>query len=243
MSAIVISQPMFFPWVGLFEQIKLADVYVHYDDVQLPVGRSFTNRVQIKTAQGVRWLTAPLRHVGDKVLISEARFDNSVNWRAKHLALLRHAFSKARFRDEALGIAERVYSVDTDSLAEFNIEAIEAIAEYLGIRRTYRRSSTWSLETKSTQRLLDIVLMQGGDRYITGHGAANYLDFELFEKSGVLVEFMDYRRLQYPQLHGVFDPHVSILDLIANCGQPGVSNLCSPTLPWREFLAATGRTR
>ena len=37
---VVISQPMFLPWVGLFEQARHADVWFHYDDVQLPQGRS-----------------------------------------------------------------------------------------------------------------------------------------------------------------------------------------------------------
>ena len=49
MTVVVISQPMLFPWVGMFEQIRLADVYVHYTDVQFSKG-SFVNRVQIKTA-------------------------------------------------------------------------------------------------------------------------------------------------------------------------------------------------
>ena len=59
---VVISQPMFFPWVGFLEQMRLADVYVHYDDVQFSKG-SFTNRVQIKTPEGFIWLTAPLRNL------------------------------------------------------------------------------------------------------------------------------------------------------------------------------------
>ena len=56
---LVISQSMYFPWVGMLEQIRLADVFMHYDDVQL--ARGFYNRVQVKTAQGARWLTVPLR--------------------------------------------------------------------------------------------------------------------------------------------------------------------------------------
>ena len=31
---VVISQSMYFPWVGMLEQIRLADVFVFYDDVQ-----------------------------------------------------------------------------------------------------------------------------------------------------------------------------------------------------------------
>ena len=53
MTTVVISQPMLFPWVGMFEQVALADVFVHYDDVQFSKG-SFTNRVQLKTARRVR---------------------------------------------------------------------------------------------------------------------------------------------------------------------------------------------
>ena len=41
---VVITQPMLFPWVGLLEQIMLADVLVNYADVQFSKG-SFTNRV------------------------------------------------------------------------------------------------------------------------------------------------------------------------------------------------------
>ena len=62
MTTVVVSQPMFFPWVGMFEQIRLADAYVHYTDVQFSKG-SFVNRVQIKTADGFRWLTVPLKNV------------------------------------------------------------------------------------------------------------------------------------------------------------------------------------
>ncbi|MBC8123824.1 MAG: WbqC family protein, partial [Gemmatimonadaceae bacterium] len=59
MNTVVISQPMLFPWIGMFEQICLADVYVHYDDVQFSKG-SFSNRVQVKSASGSKWITVPL---------------------------------------------------------------------------------------------------------------------------------------------------------------------------------------
>jgi hypothetical protein len=48
---------------------------------------------------------------------------------------------------------------------------------------------------------------------------------------------MEYERRPYQQLHRSFDPHVSILDLIANCGQAGRQYIASSTIDWREFLA------
>ena len=85
--------------------------------------------------------------------------------------------------------------------------------------------------------MLDLILRLEGTTYITGHGARNYLDHALFERHGVAVEYMDYRRLSYPQLYGPFDPHVTILDLIANVGPSAAGYLCSGTLPWKEFVS------
>lgn len=229
---------MFFPWVGLFEQLRLSDVFVHYDDVQLPVGRSFTNRVQVKMAEGSSWLTAPLRRSHDKERICDAQLDAG-NWRTKHLTLLRHALAKAPHRDDALAIAESVYALETTRIAELNIAAFERIAAYFGIERPFLRASAWGLTSRSSERLLEIIQMQGCDTYVTGHGARNYLDFELFERSGVRVRFMDYQRRPYPQLHGAFDPHVTILDLIANCGRAGIDFICSGTVSWQEFMKGT----
>src|ERR1700722_18634953 len=108
MSTIVISQPTFFPWVGMFEQIRLADVYDHYDDVQFSKGW-FTNRVQIKTAAGSKWLTVPLENHRLGQRINETAVDRSHNWRSSHLAFLDQAYKHAPFRTEMLSIAEDVY--------------------------------------------------------------------------------------------------------------------------------------
>src|SRR5271165_5531971 len=77
---VVISQPMFFPWVGMFEQIRLADVYIHYSDVQFSKG-GFVNRVQIKTASGIKWLTVPLEGVSLGQKINQVRIDDRRAWR------------------------------------------------------------------------------------------------------------------------------------------------------------------
>jgi hypothetical protein len=98
------------------------------------------------------------------------------------------------------------------------------------------RSSEMTIGGESSRRVLDIVLAVGGNVYVTGHGARNYLDHELFERAGVQVRYMDYRKAAYPQLHGEFTPYVSVLDLIANVGADGVRFIDSPSVHWKEFL-------
>ena len=75
-----------------------------------------------------------------------------------------------------------------------------------------------------------------GETYITGHGARNYLDHELFEEAGVRVEYMKYNQTEYRQLHGAFTPFVSILDLIANEGKDGRRVISSSSVYWKEFM-------
>src|SRR5215204_2742927 len=153
---LVVSQPMFLPWVGLFEQVRLADVFVHYDDVQLPQGRSFISRVQIKSANGVTWLTAPIDRARSGKLINEVVLFEEQDWRGKHLKTIAHSYSKARHFGAMLEVAEKVYRHPTQVLSEFNINGIEQIATWLGLAPSFVRSSTLSVAGSSSERLVNL---------------------------------------------------------------------------------------
>lgn len=235
---VVISQSMYFPWVGMLEQIRLADVYVRYDDVQFSKG-SFTNRVQVKTSSGMRWLTVPLRdlHLGQK--INEVAIDNRTDWRARHRDVLELAYQSAPFREDMLAIVDRVFAGATDTVGEVSYASMFALADYFGIdsRLVRRDSANLGIGGESSDRVFDIVHALGATTYITGHGARNYLDHEKFERGGVDVVYMNYERVQYPQLHGEFTPFVSALDLVANCGKEGLAYIRSSAVTWRTFLS------
>ncbi len=232
---LVVSQPMFLPWIGLFEQIRLADVFVHYDDVQLPQGRSLITRVQIKSADGVRWLTVPIDHPKSGKLISEVIVFDGKDWRSKHLKSIHHALAAAPHFESMLTLAERLYSQATEQLAEFNINGTEQIAEWLGLAPSFIRSSALAIEGTGTDRLVKLCEATNCDVYVTGHGALNYLEYEQFEKKGIAVRYIDYQKVPYPQLHGQFTPYVTILDAIANCGEATRKLLCSEAVYWRDF--------
>lgn len=234
---VVISQPMFFPWVGMFEQIRLSDIYVHYTDVQFSKG-SFTNRVQIKTAQGTTWLTVPLTGPRLGQAINEVRINEASDWRGKHLGLLGQAYADAPYCEDMLGLVRQTYYSRFETIDELSICSMNAVLDYFGMADGTRFFSSPLLQVsgRSSQRVLDIVRAVGGDLYITGHGAKNYLDHELFEQHGIRVEYMAYRKTPYPQLHGEFTPYVSILDLIANTGKNGIDRIHSGTAYWKDCI-------
>jgi hypothetical protein len=236
MNRTVILQPQFFPWRGVFEQIRLANCYIHLDDAVLPQGRSFVSRVQIKTAHGPQWLTVPVMR--GHAAIRNVRTDESQGWRQTHIKTLQTNYARAPFCDEMLQIVSDIYAHASDSLCEINITGIETISRYLGLSCSFFRASDFPSINRSTERLVELSREVGASHYLTGHGALNYLTPEPFEAEGVEVEIIDYQRTPYPQLFQGFDPHVSILDLIANTGQKAATYLESNSQEWREYERA-----
>jgi hypothetical protein len=228
---------MLFPWVGLLEQIRLADVLVFYDDVQFSKG-SFTNRVQVKTPTGIQWMTVPLQDLKLGAVIDEVKTVPTVQWREKHLALLDRSFKSATHANDALLMARGIYSMDHPSIGHLARASILAMCHYFGLLEGKRVLDVRELciNGSGSQRVLDIVHAVGGTIYITGHGARNYLDHEAFEESGIKVHYMHYERRPYPQLWGEFTPFLTSLDLLAYLGPDGQHKIVSTSVPWREFL-------
>ncbi len=232
---VVITQPMLFPWGGFFEQLMLADEYVYLDDVQFSKG-SLTNRIQILTGSQRSWMTIPLLNKGSFQLISDLQEANQ-SWKVDHKNLLYNALKRQPFINDVMDIVGEAYK--PNQLIEILVASIESSAKYLGIgqERRLSRSSDLSVSSSSSERVLELAKTVGGTVYVTGHGAANYLDHSLFEEAGISVEYMRYSCTPYPQPCTEFMPYVSILDMIARTGPNAIEFLKPQTVPWREFVS------
>lgn len=233
---VVVSQPMYFPWVGILEQIKLCDIFVHYDDVQF--ARGFFNRVQVKTGNGIRWMTVPLTNLHRGQLISDAQLDKKIDWKKSHYDLLKQSYFKAPYLNQMLEIVDDVFSKDYENLAQLSTASIMALARYFGLdeNRNFLTSSELEVKGASTQRLLDICIELKAGTYLTGHGAKNYLEHEKFEVENIDVAYIKYGINEYTQLHGDFTPYVTSLDLVAHCGKDGADLISGAPMHWREFI-------
>jgi WbqC-like protein family len=234
MRTVVILQPQFFPWRGVFEQIRLADEFIHLDDAQFQKG-GFTNRVQLKTASGPLWLTVPVLRGGTLPPIADVEIDYRTDWRAKHVRTLAMSYAQAPHISRALAMVEDIYAERPRTIGELDIAALERCCAELGLRPMFTRASATPVAGAKTQRLVELLTPRGATRYVTGLGALDYLDEPLLAAAGVEVRVMAYTRRPYAQLHGPFDPHVSILDTIANLGPEAAAALESPAIPWHEY--------
>lgn len=216
-----IHQPNYLPWVGYFNKMKDCDVFVIFDDVQLPTGRNFETRSLIKTNQGMLWLTIPIKGRNNYLLIRDAEFADNY-WKAKHLKSIQIAYAKAPFFKDYIGDLEDIYNVYCSSLRDFNIMLIEYLAGKLGIKPQFVKSSTISSGLRGEEKILEIIKSFGADEYIsgTGTGSKRYIREEDFEKANVKLIWQDFQNTVYPQLHGKFVPKLSVIDLLFNAG-PG----------------------
>jgi hypothetical protein len=226
---------MYLPWIGIFEQLNLCDTFIHLDDVQFPQGRSFIHRVQLKTKDGIKWLSVPIDRKNSGKNINETLISYNENWREKHFTLIQQSFSTAPNKNLLFDLCEDIFSKKFDTISELNIYAFELISNYFGFNKTFIKSSTLGVSSKSSQRLIDILKQKNATTYITGLGALNYINYELFEDNNITLKYMEYKHYKYKQFFGQYTPYVSIVDLVANTNEVKKEFFNSKSIYWREF--------
>jgi len=214
-----IHQPNFLPWLGFFHKVLCSDVFVLFDDVQFPRGRSYGSRTAIKTAAGKAWLTVPVLSKGERKLYSEIRTP-STSWRRKTLRTIALSYRKAPYFQPCYSLLAEAYQVGGDSLCEFNIGLIQFVFKYLGLSTRVVRSSELGVEETGEEKILSILQELKATKYIsgTGEGSRRYVRKEDFQEVSIQLEWQEFAHPVYPQLYGEFVPGLSIVDLLFNCG-------------------------
>jgi hypothetical protein len=212
-------QPNFAPWLGFFDKALHSDVLVLLDTVQF-IKRGYQNRARIKAASGPQWLTVPVITKGryDQATM-DVEIDETAAWRAVHRRTLQTSLARAPYRDELLEVVEPIYAQDDlHLLTELNMEIIRAVADRLGIATRLVLASELDLEGSSTRLMVGLTKAVGGDVYLSGPTGRKYLEPELFDEAGLELRYHAFDVFEYPQLHGAFEPGLSCLDYVANCG-------------------------
>ena len=223
-----VIQSSFIPWRGYFDFIASVDLFVFHDDIQYTKG-DWRNRNRIKTPKGTEWLTVPVSYKRVSQLICETRIDYGTGWGLKHSRLWRAHYQAAPHFNAVREILSVLDGNEFATISELNIELIRRICAYLDIATPMLLSSELALEGRQTDRLIDLLGKVNATTYLSGPSADAYLDKEAFRKRGIQLEYKSYDYAPYPQLWGAFMGEVTVLDLIANCGEGARSLIRSRT--------------
>jgi hypothetical protein len=217
---IAVVQSNYIPWKGYFDLIAAVDEFILYDDMQY-TRRDWRNRNQIKTPQGLQWLTVPVNVKGKyNQTIRETEIEG-VDWAKSHWKSLCQNYRRTKHFNAIAQELEHFYlQPEYSHLSQLNRTLIEWVCSKLGIVTIISNSWDYQLIDGKTERLADLCCQAGGSEYVSGPAARGYIDEAVFTEKGVKLTWFDYEGYpEYPQLWGDFTHHVSILDLLFNCGK------------------------
>lgn len=219
MKRIAVLQSNYIPWKGYFDLMGAVDEFIIYDDVQYTCN-DWRNRNQIKTPQGVQWLTVPVRIKGRfEQSIRQAEIDGT-HWAAKHWKSLRLNYERAPYFSLYAAQLEALYLGRAYThLSVLNEVLLRWVSQQLNIHTRIVQCSEYRLEGDRNERLVGLCRQAGANEYVSGPAARSYLDEALFMQAGINVRWFEYPAYpEYPQLWGEFAHGVTVLDVLFNCG-------------------------
>ncbi len=213
---VAVHQPQYLPWLGYFDKMDRCDLFVYLDSVQFKKNE-WQNRNRIKTAGGWQYLTVPVLHRFPQSIL-DVQIDNRADWARKHLQSLAVHYGKAPYFSDHLPFLQEVYARRWELLCELSIFLTQYLASSMGIRAKVARSSEGQFSEEPTERLIEICRWAGADTYVAGAGGFNYMRLDRFPQEGIRVLRQEFEAPIYPQRYGRFEPNLSIVDLLFNCG-------------------------
>ena len=216
-----IAQPTYLPWLGYFDLMDQADVFVILDSVQFEK-QSWQQRNRIRTPAGLQWLTVPVAFRGrlaqriDEVEIREPNFWET-HLRAIELNYRRTPYFATYFAEFA-GLLQDTHAGCL--LVNLNLKLICWFIQMLGLRTQIYRSSAMQQTGKRTELLANILQSLSANEYISPLGSADYLlsEMRIMTDHGIEVGFQHYEHPEYKQRFAPFQSHATVLDLLFNEG-------------------------
>ncbi|QQR59910.1 MAG: WbqC family protein [Candidatus Melainabacteria bacterium] len=230
MSKLVsISQPAYLPWLGYFDRIAASDLHIVLDHVQLEK-RSFTVRNKIRTPNGWNWLTVPVKTKGKgfDLPINQIEIQNEENWRKDHFQSIQNAYSKTAFYKEHSEFFDAFYFKEWHLLADLCQQQTEYLLGAFNINTPTLFSSSLNSQLFKDDLILDLCKKVECTTYISGPFGRDYLEEKKFVDAGIKIVYHDYSHPVYRQRWMPFEPNMSAIDLLFNCG-PDSKKILSTT--------------
>ena len=219
MNILASIQPCYLPWRGYFHVIQQSDIFVFADNLQYNK-QNWRNRNRIKTVNGPIWLTVPIQRQSSRgrANINEVMIDNSRQWGLGHWDMICQAYHRAPFFEKYQAFFKEMLFRQWEKLDDLVICLTEYICNLLKIKVQFVRASDIDVQGRKMDYLVDMCRKLDATHYLSGPSAKSYIEEEKLKDIGVTLQYQNYNYPTYPQLHGQFADHMSIIDLLFNCG-------------------------
>ncbi len=208
-------QPYIFPYIGYFQLIGAVDKFIFYDDVNF-INKGWINRNNILVNNKAHLFTIPLKDSSQNRQIKDILLADGKDWTNKILRTLEHSYKKAPFFVETLSLVNEVFDSGFTHIHQIAKRSTVIISRYLEIINEFIETSSFydNCQLKGQHRILDICRRENADQYINPIGGQEIYTKDLFEDSGIELNFIKSNSIIYKQFGKEFTPNLSILDVL-----------------------------
>lgn len=211
-------QPNYWPYPGLIGKIMRADKFLYVTNVQLEK-KSWQMRNRIRTKEGWIYIGVPVLVKGKyQQKISETMIDNSDDWRGKTRRMIEIHYAKAPYYMKYRDFIDDLYRQSWLKLSDLDIYILNYILKELNVSTEILYDSDYDFDGRKTSMLVDCCKKLNCDTYMSNLGSASYVQIPEFNKEGIDHIYINYKPVTYRQRYRGFEPGLSILDMLMNCG-------------------------
>lgn len=186
---IAINQPYFVPYAGYYRLFHEVDLFVIYDDCQLPYP-GFVHRNQLTNRHGEPdWLTIPLRKQPLETEIKDIEFAENA---ADKWMRARRRFPLFDQRPLSHLLQTVTLGMSFPSPMDFILKVLEMTKEKLNLECSMVKSSkyTWSQFNRGQDRVIEICKRFKATEYVNASGGTKLYDPAVFEKAGIKLKIL-----------------------------------------------------
>ncbi|WP_397452441.1 WbqC family protein [Pseudomonas sp. NA-150] len=217
---IAMMQPYLFPYLGYFQLIAAADVFVLGDDLQY-IRSGWVNRNRILHNGEGRLITFPLKRDRFDLPINQRQLCENFEEEATRLiSLITLSYAKAPYFNQVMPLLERLIRFPVKNLALYIEHSIRELCAYLHIDTPIMRGSDLHIGTPEDKqdRVVRIVKSFACERFLNPIGGIELYDPDYFAQHDLLLHFFKIDAIGYRQFRNPFVANLSIIDvLMFNC--------------------------
>ena len=211
-------QPYFFPYLGHFALISRCDKWVVFDITQFTPKTWISRNRILHPNVGWNYISVPLSNASISISILETKILSFHDLSRSVFGKISHYRRRAPYYAQVKALLQEVFSVETDSLVEFNVRALVAVCRYLGISFDYLRASDLDLPLPKITHpgawapAISHVLC--ATDYINPIGGRAIFRQEDFDTAKVNLQFLEFSSWRYNTDTYTFQEALSILDVM-----------------------------
>jgi hypothetical protein len=211
-------QPYFFPYLGYFDLINQADIWVMYDAAQY-IHHGWVNRNRIlHPMSGWQYILVPVRKHPHTAPINRIEVAEEMKWESRFFKQLSHYHMDAPYYSEVIRFLEANLAAPERNLSRLNVNLIRATCDCLGIDTPVHVFSERNPAIRTAQGpenvALSICQAYDASEFINPPGGAGLYRAERFAELGIKLTIQDFTNMPYACGRYKFEPALSIIDVM-----------------------------